>query len=75
MEEKGLIIRKPNPDDGRGVLIYLTRLGKEKRAISKGVVLKFNNTVKKHIHEKELQVFYDVAQSINDLISEKKYNN
>jgi DNA-binding MarR family transcriptional regulator len=24
MEEKGLIIRKKNPDDGRGVLIYLT---------------------------------------------------
>jgi DNA-binding HxlR family transcriptional regulator len=22
MEEKGLIIRKKNPDDGRGVLIY-----------------------------------------------------
>jgi DNA-binding MarR family transcriptional regulator len=33
MEEKGLIIRKKNPDDGRGVLIYLTELGKEKRLI------------------------------------------
>jgi hypothetical protein len=31
MEEKGLIIRKKNPDDGRGVLIYLTELGKEKK--------------------------------------------
>jgi DNA-binding PadR family transcriptional regulator len=35
MEEKGLIIRKKNPDDGRGVLIYLTELGKEKRDLSK----------------------------------------
>jgi hypothetical protein len=35
MEEKGLIIRKKNPDDGRGVLIYLTELGKEKRLIKK----------------------------------------
>jgi DNA-binding MarR family transcriptional regulator len=34
MEEKGLIIRKKNPDDGRGVL-YLTELGKEKRDLSK----------------------------------------
>jgi DNA-binding MarR family transcriptional regulator len=34
MEEKGLI-RKKNPDDGRGVLIYLTELGKEKRLIKK----------------------------------------
>jgi DNA-binding MarR family transcriptional regulator len=35
MEEKGLIIRKKNPDDGRGVLIYLTELGKKKRLIKK----------------------------------------
>jgi hypothetical protein len=26
---KGLIIRKKNPDDGRGVLIYLTELGEK----------------------------------------------
>ena len=31
LEEKGLIIRKKNPDDGRGVLIYLTDLGKQMR--------------------------------------------
>ena len=30
MEEKGLILRKKNPEDGRGVLIYLTDFGKEK---------------------------------------------
>src|SRR6476660_9529989 len=35
MEEKGLIIRKKNPDDGRGVLIHLTKLGREKRELSK----------------------------------------
>jgi DNA-binding MarR family transcriptional regulator len=33
MEEKG--IRKKNPDDGRGVLIYLTELGKEKETYQK----------------------------------------
>ncbi len=31
LEEKGLIIRKKNPDDGRGVLIYLNDLGKKIR--------------------------------------------
>ena len=31
MEELGLIERKPNPNDGRGVLIHLTEFGKEKR--------------------------------------------
>lgn len=37
MEEKGLIIRKRNPDDGRGVLIYLTELGKEKETYPKAL--------------------------------------
>ena len=46
MEEKGLIFRKKNPDDGRGVLLYLTPFGKEKRELSKNTVLKFNETVK-----------------------------
>src|SRR5690606_21100500 len=31
MEEKGLIYKKKNPKDGRGVNIYLTELGVEKR--------------------------------------------
>ena len=31
MEERGYIERKPNPEDGRGVLIFLTQQGKEKR--------------------------------------------
>jgi DNA-binding MarR family transcriptional regulator len=30
MEEKGLIIRKKNTDDGRGVLIFLTEFGKKR---------------------------------------------
>ena len=39
LEEKGLIIRKKNPEDGRGVLIYLTDLGKQMREQSKITVL------------------------------------
>jgi DNA-binding MarR family transcriptional regulator len=72
LEEKGLIIRKKNPDDGRGVLIYLTDFGKEKRAQSKETVLKFNETLRKNIPEEKLQNFVDVAETINELISEKK---
>jgi len=40
LEERGYIERKPNPNDGRGVLIHLTTLGLEKRKDSKEVVLK-----------------------------------
>ena len=33
MEERGYIERRPNTEDGRGVLIFLTQQGKEKRAL------------------------------------------
>jgi len=72
MEDKGLIIRKKNPFDGRGVLIYLTEFGKEKRELSKNTVLKFNETVKEHIPEEKLQHFIEVSEIINNLITEKK---
>lgn len=72
MEDKGLIIRKKNPDDGRGVLIYLTDFGREKRELSRNTVLKFNDTVKKHVSEEKLKHFTEVTDIINDLILEKK---
>jgi DNA-binding MarR family transcriptional regulator len=71
MEDKGLIIRKKNPEDGRGVLIYLTPFGKEKRELSKNTVLKFNEAVKKNISEEKLQHFIEVAETINELIIDK----
>jgi MarR family transcriptional regulator, organic hydroperoxide resistance regulator len=75
MEEKGLIIRKKNPEDGRGVLIYLTAFGKEKRELSKNTVLKFNETVKQHITEEKLQHFIEVSETINELIQDKNIFN
>lgn len=71
MEERGLIIRKKNPKDGRGVLIYLTDFGKEKRELSKNTVLKFNETIKNKISDEKLAHFMEVSQIINDLIADK----
>jgi DNA-binding MarR family transcriptional regulator len=75
MEEKGLIYRKPNPEDGRGVLIFLTEFGKEKRELSKNTVLKFNEVVKQNVSAEKLQDFMEVSDIINELISEKKIFN
>lgn len=72
MEEKGLIHRMPNPEDGRGVLIFLTELGLEKRELSKSTVLKFNDAIKNNVSEDQLNNFIEVSQIINDLITEKK---
>jgi DNA-binding MarR family transcriptional regulator len=72
MEEKGLIERRPNPEDGRGVLIYLTDFGLEKRKDSKDVVLRFNDVVKEHLREEQLNCFFEVMETINRLIVERK---
>ncbi len=72
MEEKGLIERKRNPLDGRGVLIHLTPFGKEMRDFSKSAVLRFDEAVKENISEHELEIFKKVAQTILELINSKK---
>ena len=72
MEDKGLIERKKNPEDGRSVLIYLTDFGKKMRDYSKKVVLTFDEAVKKEIPEEDLQKFTEVSYKIMDLISSKK---
>lgn len=75
MEEKGLIVRKPNPEDGRGVLIHLTEFGKEKRNYSRDRVLTFNDAIKENASDEELTGFYKVAEIINRMISNKKIYN
>ncbi len=72
MEEKGLVKRKPNPNDGRGVLIHLTNYGLSKRKDSKDVVLKFNELVQQNVSEEKLDHFFEVMNMINSLIAEKK---
>lgn len=72
MEDKGLITRRRNPEDGRSVLIHLTDFGREMRDYSKKVVLTFDEAVKKEIPKEDLEKFIEVAEKIMELISSKK---
>ncbi len=72
MEGKGLIIRKPNPLDGRGVLIHLTPFGIEMREFSKKVVIGFDEAVNKAVDSEELKAFKKVTNTILELINSKK---
>jgi DNA-binding MarR family transcriptional regulator len=65
LEERSFIERRPNPVDGRGRLVYLTRLGLEKREISKKIVLKFNNSISKKLTKTEINTFFKVIDCIN----------
>ncbi|MFM2266248.1 MAG: hypothetical protein RLZ77_1668 [Bacteroidota bacterium] len=72
LTEKGLIIKRKNPADGRGVLCYLTELGKEKRELSKKTVIQFNEAIKSAISVEKLNHFFEVTETINQLITDKK---
>lgn len=72
MEDKDIIYREKNPDDGRGVLIKLTKFGKEKREQAKASVLRFNEAVRQNINEQDLESFFNVTETISNLIIENK---
>lgn len=72
LEERELIVRRPNPEDGRGVLINLTAKGLEKRESSRQRVFTFNDKVKHEIGSNKLNEFYDVSEKILDMIQTKK---
>ncbi len=71
MEDKGLIYREKNPEDGRSVFIKLTELGIEKRELSKLSVYKFNQSIRENISEEKINHFFEVTDLINKLINQK----
>ena len=72
MEEESLIERLPNPDDGRGILIKLTKRGIDYRNYAKDQVMKFNKTIMGDVGENSVKNFYHVIDRINKLIKNKK---
>ena len=72
MEEESLIERLPNPDDGRGILIKLTKRGIDYRNYAKDQVMKFNKTIMGDLGEEAINNFFHVINQINKLIKNKK---
>jgi DNA-binding MarR family transcriptional regulator len=70
MEEKKLIYREGDKIDKRSVRIRLTREGKIKKEKAREKVLRFNEVVRKEIPMQKLHVFFEVLQSINQLIEQ-----
>lgn len=72
LEKRRFIVRKPDKNDKRLVMIHLTPEGKKKREIARLTVKHFNNYLKITIPEHEFQVFFKVLQKINYLIENRK---
>lgn len=72
MEEKELIERKPNPADGRSVLVFLTPFGIEKRKDARAAVIGFNQQVFNRFEEDDLASFFKVIMGIEAMLQENK---
>jgi DNA-binding MarR family transcriptional regulator len=66
MEERKMIYRSQNPNDGRSVLIHLTPFGKEKRDDSKAVVLHFNKKIEESLSTEKINAFFEVMNCIKE---------
>ncbi|MEQ9592218.1 MAG: MarR family transcriptional regulator [Cyclobacteriaceae bacterium] len=68
MEEKELIYRAPDPNDKRGVFVFLTEKGQEMKSRARETVLRFNEVMRENIQVEKLNVFFEVLQSVNGII-------
>lgn len=73
MEEKGLIQRVPDGNDGRMMRIFLTPEGKRMRDVSKAAVIRFNALVHATIPAEDLETFHDVMTKINALLENNEH--
>lgn len=70
IEERGWIERRRyNSSDRRAVKIYLTEAGLEAREVAKEKVIQFNKVVQAKTSAQDLDAFFRVIDTINNLIS------
>jgi len=72
LEEKGLIYREKDPNDGRSVRVYLTELGYQKKGIAIETVKAFNKLVYEKIPTEKLKSFFEVINHITNIIENSR---
>ena len=70
MENKNLITRRPNPNDGRSIIISLTKLGLRKRELVIQKIRQFKNLLRSRIDPFDLEAFHRVSSQVNEIIEE-----
>ena len=69
MEDKGYISKKGDRTDKRRVKICLTKLGEEKREVSRNAVLHFNKYMDQKITNSQKEMFFEVMNIINNVLN------
>lgn len=71
LEERGYIYKESDPKDGRVMRIFLTEEGKKKRELAKIGVVAFNKAVREVVPPEKLDVYFEVANTINEIIDKR----
>ena len=74
LEERELIYRAPDPHDRRMVRIFLTEAGKQKKAVSKDVVIGFNKQLYQQIPAEDLETFFSVIDRLHHIVQGNQLN-
>ena len=64
LEKKGLVIRKPHPDDGRSKQVFLTPAGKEIQGTMNRAAKENLAEAAQGVTENELEIFKDVLRRL-----------
>lgn len=72
LEEKGLIYKKQDPVDARQMHVFLTKEGVLKKEIARKTVLGFNNKIRDTLTPKEIAIFIQTLEKINQ-VTEQNY--
>ena len=75
MEDEKLIYRKQDTKDKRKVMICLTEKGKQKREFARQTVKDFNKKLKDILPTEKLDHFFDVVDTIIEVIEAQKLTN
>lgn len=66
-ERDGLVDRRPDPADGRAVVVSLTRRGRELRPVAGAVVGELDRLVAARLDPAELRILYRSLKGVMDL--------
>jgi len=68
MADKGLITRKPDPHDGRRVLVSITENGKELFTEKQREILLYGSAIVEHFGENRVREFIKSCKDIKDVV-------
>ncbi len=70
LESKGLVERRPSPDDRRAIGIFLTAAGKDTALKCLKVTREFNNRITRGLSEEEMETFSRALRNVISTFSE-----